>query len=689
MSFGSINQFGSLTVNGRKLTFEDFDKDKNGEISTEEYNALLNEVKLDTVELSTIDKNGDQVLSTEEFGAWEQKIAMQDAVNAMAGQISKDFTGKTQYLAEVKTALQDFIEEFAKTYTGDAAGMVDAFKEALPKKYAEIKAAVLANDPQATKSKVLDEVYTELTAVPADGSGEALPPATAKRIATELENEADKFIKAYKGTNLEADLKAHLEAFLSATESVLMKDASANFKAGTEGLGPVFDSNDLSVVKEYAKEFLQAALDNGITVKLGGVNIKTTAAIATALRKFDDAEELMNAINDVISNFSTVSRKEQIIAEEKVKAEEAAFKEFASIKGSEYAVEPGLIDWSKVDPRYFDGGDIYQRGKGWSGSRDKAYNEGFAILTADGLKNQIKAQIEAMLKEKGIPFDKIAQVFENVYNQTAQDTLNAEGMITGRGARGLSSKGKAYIDVKTLCDTFVTNFNTNIAKAIDEMNASNKDMDTVDLDYSGLNTDENGNPIAENGEDFAALYASGQTVTVKKKGADYYVKIAEQLINKMKAQMLSKAQNMCAANGIEFDQSVFDTMFNNAKMTAINAGVSGVSADGTKWGGIAGGSAGAIASGAAGVVASEVVATAGLLGFKGALSTAFFLTGPTSWIIGGALALGGILASAFGFGGRSSQSSLNTKVLMDTFTEQFKTNFSAWVEQEKAEQKNV
>ena len=69
-------------------------------------------------------------------------------------------------------------------------------------------------------------------------------------------------------------------------------------------------------------------------------------------------------------------------------------------------------------------------------------------------------------------------------------------MITGRGARGLSKKGKAYINVKTLCDTFVTNFNANIAKAIDEMNKSNTDMDTIDLDYSGLNTDENGNPIA-------------------------------------------------------------------------------------------------------------------------------------------------------------------------------------------------
>lgn len=683
--FGSINQFGSLTVNNKKLTFEDFDKDKNGEISTEEYNALLKELKLDTVELSTIDKNGDQVLSTEEFAAWEQKIEMQDAVNSMAGQISKDFAGKTQYYTEVKEALTNFIEEFASTYTGDASGLAAAFKEALPAKYAEIKAEVLANDPSTVKSKVLDEVYADLTAAPADGQGEALDPAVAKRIATELEKEADKFIKSYKGTNLEADLKAHLEAFLNATDATLMADAAANFKAGTEGLGPVYDSNDLATIKEYAKEFLQAAIDNGVTINLGGVNVKTTAAITTALRKFTDGEELMNAINNAIDSLNTVNRKEAIIEEERIKAQQAAEKAFIDIKGSEYAVNPSLIDWSKVDSRYFDGGDIYHKTRG--DAKGRAYDEGFALLTSDGMKNQIKTQIENMLKEKGIPFEKIAQVFENVYNQTAQETLNADGMMSFRHKTWFR-KAKATIDVKTLCDTFVTNFNANIAKAIDEMNKSNTDMDTIDLDYSGLNTDENGNPIAENGEDFAALYASGKTITVKKKGADYYAKIAEQLVNKMKSQMLAKAQNMCKANGIEFDNSVFETMFNNAKATAINTAVSGVSADGTKWGGVAGGSAGALATGAAAFVTAEALSW-GAGSVATALSTALVATGPVSWIIGGALALGGILGSAFGFGGHHSQSSLNTKLLMDTFTEQFKANFSSWVEQEKADKKNV
>ena len=182
-----------------------------------------------------------------------------------------------------------------------------------------------------------------------------------------------------------------------------------------------------------------------------------------------------------------------------------------------------------------------------------------------------------MLKAQGVAFDKIATVFENVYNQTAQDVLNSDGMITGRGARGLSSKGKAYINVKTMLDTFATTFNTNITKAIDEMNASNKDMDTIDIDYSQAGKDENGNAItdAASGENLSTLYASGKDMTTEGYGKDYYQSTAEQMVERMKSQMLTKAKAMCTANGVEFDESVFNTMFNNAKSIAVNSAVSG------------------------------------------------------------------------------------------------------------------
>lgn len=684
--FSGINQFGSLTTqSGQRLTFKDFDKDGDGKITQEEYDTVMNEMKLDSVELSSVDKNGDKEISEDEFAQWEQKTQMQTAVNDMAGTISKDFAGKTQYLAEVTTALKEYIEEFAASYTGDISGMAEAFKAALPAKYEEIKSNAVSNDPDTVKSNVLDEIYTDLTAPTVDSreeSGESMPADTAKRIAKELEAEADKFIKAYKGDNLQTDLKAHLEEYMNKSDAEKLKDAADAFNTGANSFGAMIDNGaDLKQLKEYAKEFLLAALDKGVTVKLGGTTIKTEAAITTALKKFSDGDELKAAMEEVIAGLNTETLKNTLIKEEEIKAQEAADKAFTDIKGDAYKVDPSLIDYSSIDG-YFNNGEIYERGKGWGGSRDKAYAKGQEVLNNSNLKSQMKAQIESMLEAKGIPFEKIETVFENIYNQSVADTLNAEGMITGRGARGLSKKGKAYINIKNMVDSFVNTFNTNIAKAIDEMNASDKDMDTIDLDYTQAGKDENGNPITQDGVDISTLYASGKTLTTKKKGEDYYVSLAEKMIDNMKSQLLKKAKAMCDANGVTFDNKVFDTMFNNAKSIAINKGVTGVNAEGASvsFGGIAAGTGAGVAGGVAHAAITVAAAKAG--GLAGSFG------GPAGIAIGAGIgAIVGGIASLFGSGNHSS-CTLDTKTLLDTLTNEFKTNYTAWVEAEAADAKN-
>ncbi len=684
--FSGINQFGSLTTqSGQRLTFKDFDKDGDGKITQEEYDTVMNEMKLDSVELSSVDKNGDKEISEDEFAQWEQKTQMQTAVNDMAGTISKDFAGKTQYLAEVTTALKEYIEEFAASYTGDISGMAEAFKAALPAKYEEIKSNAVSNDPDTVKSNVLDEIYTDLTAPTVDSreeSGESMPADTAKRIAKELEAEADKFIKGYNGENLQTDLKAHLEEYMNKSDAEKLKDAADAFNTGANSFGAMIDNGaDLKQLKEYAKEFLLAALDKGVTVKLGGTTIKTEAAITTALKKFSDGDELKAAMEEVIAELNTETLKNTLIKEEEIKAQEAADKAFTDIKGDAYKVDPSLIDYSSIDG-YFNNGEIYERGKGWGGSRDKAYAKGQEVLNNSNLKSQMKAQIESMLEAKGIPFEKIETVFENIYNQSVQDTLNAEGMITGRGARGLSKKGKAYINIKNMVDSFVNTFNTNIAKAIDEMNASDKDMDTIDLDYTQAGKDENGNPITQDGVDISTLYASGKTLTTKKKGEDYYVSLAEKMIDNMKSQLLKKAKAMCDANGVTFDNKVFDTMFNNAKSIAINKGVTGVNAEGASvsFGGIAAGTGAGVAGGVAHAAITVAAAKAG--GLAGSFG------GPAGIAIGAGIgAIVGGIASLFGSGNHSS-CTLDTKTLLDTLTNEFKTNYTAWVEAEAAEAKN-
>lgn len=684
--FSGINQFGSLTTqSGQRLTFKDFDKDGDGKITQEEYDTVMNEMKLDSVELSSVDKNGDKEISEDEFTQWEQKTQMQTAVNDMAGTISKDFAGKTQYLAEVTTALKEYIEEFAASYTGDISGMAEAFKAALPAKYEEIKSNAVSNDPDTVKSNVLDEIYTDLTATKGEGrteAGESMPAATAKRIAKELEAEADKFIKGYNGENLQTDLKAHLEEYMNKSDAEKLKDAADAFNTGANSFGAMIDNGaDLKQLKEYAKEFLLAALDKGVTVKLGGTTIKTEAAITTALKKFSDGDELKAAMEEVIAGLNTETLKNTLIKEEEIKAQEAADKAFTDIKGDAYKVDPSLIDYSSIDG-YFNNGEIYERGKGWGGSRDKAYAKGQEVLNNSNLKSQMKAQIESMLEAKGIPFEKIETVFENIYNQSVADTLNAEGMITGRGARGLSKKGKAYINIKNMVDSFVNTFNTNIAKAIDEMNASDKDMDTIDLDYTQAGKDENGNPITQDGVDISTLYASGKTLTTKKKGEDYYVSLAEKMIDNMKSQLLKKAKAMCDANGVTFDNKVFDTMFNNAKSIAINKGVTGVNAEGASvsFGGIAAGTGAGVAGGVAHAAITVAAAKAG--GLAGSFG------GPAGIAIGAGIgAIVGGIASLFGSGNHSS-CTLDTKTLLDTLTNEFKTNYTAWVEAEAADAKN-
>ena len=566
--FSGINQFGSLTTqSGQRLTFKDFDKDGDGKITQEEYDTVMNEMKLDSVELSSVDKNGDKEISEDEFAQWEQKTQMQTAVNDMAGTISKDFAGKTQYLAEVTTALKEYIEEFAASYTGDISGMAEAFKAALPAKYEEIKSNAVSNDPDTVKSNVLDEIYTDLTAPTVDSreeSGESMPADTAKRIAKELEAEADKFIKGYNGENLQTDLKAHLEEYMNKSDAEKLKDAADAFNTGANSFGAMIDNGaDLKQLKEYAKEFLLAALDKGVTVKLGGTTIKTEAAITTALKKFSDGDELKAAMEEVIAGLNTETLKNTLIKEEEIKAQEAADKAFTDIKGDAYKVDASLIDYSGISG-YYENTQIHERGKGWGGSRDKAYAKGEELLTNESLKSQMKAQLQSMLEEKGISFDKIANIFENVYTQSVADTLNAEGMITGRGARGFSSKGHAYLNTKDCVDAFINTFNTNIAKAIDEMNGSNKDMDLWDIDYTQAVTDENGNI------DQKMLNAIQDGDTVTKIGRKDSVKEdAEKMLDRLQSTMRMKAKAMCDANGVEFDLTVFNTMFNNAKSSAV------------------------------------------------------------------------------------------------------------------------
>ena len=205
-----------------------------------------------------------------------------------------------------------------------------------------------------------------------------------------------------------------------------------------------------------------------------------------------------------------------------------------------------------------------------------------------------------------------------------------------------------------------------------------------DLDLSAINVEDEKGTLT-NARD---LYFSGKTVTTKKHGADYYVKLAEQMIDQLKTQMITKAKAMCAKKGVTFDEGTFNKFFNNAKKLAVNSAVWGMTSSGKSFGGVAASTAGAGAIGAAtgvtvgagaavGVTAASAAAGAGTLA---ATSAGLAVLGPVGW------AVGGVTAALVGVGligfGHHSKSSLNTRTLLDTFAENFKQNYSNWVEEQ-------
>ena len=113
------------------------------------------------------------------------------------------------------------------------------------------------------------------------------------------------------------------------------------------------------------------------------------------------------------------------------------------------------------------------------------------------------------------------------------------------------------------------------------------------------------------------------------------------MIDNMKSQMLKKAKAMCDANGIEFDNSAFNSIFNNAKSTAVNQAVSGSS-----WG----------------------------FSLHSEFNTISFDENGNP-----------IYKNIENLANKNTVCYLDTKTLLNTFTEQFKTNYTSWVNLEKNE----
>ena len=391
------------------------------------------------------------------------------------------------------------------------------------------------------------------------GLSDAAQAKFDQKLGKLLEAEANAFIKSYKGDNLEADLEKHLEEYMNGTDAKRLADAVKTYQSAVSGYGSYIDANELTQIKEDAIKLMQDALDKGVKVTIGGYNYTSLSAITNKINSYTDGQQLLDDVQAFIDGLSTKSLVEQLAAEAASEAQAEADAKFASIPGSSYQVDANEINYGGI-PGYYENGEWEVKGKrSQEALRDELHNKIKETLDTQ-IKDQMKSQIYAMLLEQGVPTSKIDQVFENIYNKSLTEVL--EGDLISTRNKTWFRKGYAKCNIKEVVDTFIQTFNTNIAKAIDEMNASTTDMDTVDLDMSVLGK-------GENGEDFTELYATGEVVKGVTRGS--YEQKAKAVIDRLRAQLMIKARNMCNANGVEFDASIFTTMFENSKGIAVVA----------------------------------------------------------------------------------------------------------------------
>ncbi len=554
--FTGINTFGNLTLqNGQRIDFKDI-KDVNGDgkIDKEEFSAFLKENNVDSIDLSTVDKDGDGEITEKEYTILEQKQQMQEAVNNMAGDISFDFAG-TDLIPEVAAKLKELIGNYENNYNGDITKMAEAFKNELPANYETIKNEVLASDPATVQKTVISDVIDGFIG---EGGGKT---ATAD-LEKALDTVANAFVKSYKGNNLAADLNAHLNQYLQTTDAELVQSEVAKYQSQVTKLGANIESGEVAQMREAAYQLLNATLNKGVTVKLGDQSV-SLSNLQGVLNKYTDGNQLKADIQSFIDSLSTVSKKDTIVADALAKDEAAADKAFGECK-----VDSNTIDYSNI-PGYAENAPVTCKGKGNRGQIQEQ-----ARQTLESLKDQMKAQIESMLQAKGLSFDMIATDFDNIFYESLNETV--AGIGNHKTNHAWLNKNKRYASnqgIQEIVQGFIANFNAKIESRMGAKNASDADMDLVDIDYTAMVKDENGNVI-EGQEALEEKLQNGGVSVEFNKGANLSVaeNQAKEMIDRLKPQMLKKAMNMCKANGVEFDNTVFTAIFNNSKNLAVTKG---------------------------------------------------------------------------------------------------------------------
>ena len=616
MSNFDVNNFKPfLTYTGKYITdAKQLDLNTDGTVTNEEYLKVLKGEAdpVDTVEISGNEPKEEP--TPEEIARQEKEMKMDEIFNKVVAQIEAELTeaGYPSALDSIKTSLQTYLTGLKENIDGiDLAGLeagliavcnsvkdeaIDSCPEKLEEQY------------QETLSEAVDEVLAEVLADVTDNKTDVLrnlgPKASVK--AQELKDEW-----ATNGGNggLEG-LKEHvtngLAEWLNSSDKKNMESAINNYpNAVDQHKDTYIDDREWKNIQQSVKELLSEMKENGIkSPTIDGLKVDSDTALTALFASYNDKgdghnrTDLLNAIDSLLSELSDVSIKDGAInaIKEANEAEEAR----NNLKGEAFAVDLNSdIDLTKI-PGYSNGETEKYEGK--IGKR-KHSQEGLikakenATEILENLKAEYKEVFARICKENGIEFNEVAELFEATFDESIAIAVDASCIETQKA--GAFKRSKAEFNVRTLVDTFNQAFNTKFAESFNAMKESDKDMDLQDISYTDAVNNETDNqidinfglgisrtinvedPVYQALQSGEGLVFEGEETGLKGKilGVDKEdrtgkaTEMAAQLVENLRDEFEAKAKEMCKANGIEFNQTAFDNIFEIAKANAIDASV--------------------------------------------------------------------------------------------------------------------
>ena len=335
IKFGSLTSQPGLnryTFDFKDLSVEDLDLNEDGLISDDELSLseLLtsDKVEVDMLDLSSMNADADQNVTEEQYVLWQQIEEMDNYVNTLKEQAAKDLAGAdSEDIKKFADKLADFEAEFKNNYmagkSNDISKMAKDFIEVMPEKYKEIKNDVMSNTKSAVKSRTISNVVKKFMQEDgANGSSFAKKvdktsitlSSNAQRLLNKvLSSEADRFTKAYNGSNYEKDLTDYLTNYLKTSDKDKLAEAIGIWDKEIEvPESSAKDQERFLQFKKKARNLFITALENNIFIKLGDITVRSESLIMPAIAQFRDADSLRWAVNKAINELSRKTKIQEI-----------------------------------------------------------------------------------------------------------------------------------------------------------------------------------------------------------------------------------------------------------------------------------------------------------------------------------------------------------------------------------------